>query len=184
MSRRGRRRPANPHPAVQIDIAEVIAQMRHVRRYLRRRGIKGADLRDVEQIVLVGAWQAIEAGRFRPDPAKPIDRTLRWWLIGIASHKVFHYRDRAHRRHERLRGLLFDVHADAWDENARLDAAADLDLFDTVQAKLRLPALMRAHGYKFREIAVHLSIPLGTASSRIIHGRARFRVLMRLRGRR
>jgi RNA polymerase sigma-70 factor (ECF subfamily) len=158
--------------------------MRHVRRFLRQHGVEGADVYDVEQVVLLSAWRAIETGRFRPDPAMPLDMALRRWLIGIAFNKASHLRTRAHRRHEQLRGLMFDVLADAGDEDARLDAAGDLALFATLRAKLRLPVLLRAMGYAFHEIAGRLRIPHGTGVSRVGYGLARFRLLLRLRGRR
>ena len=186
MTRRGRNRPASPHPAVRIDIAAVIAQMPHVRRYLRRQGIENADACDLEQGVLLGAWQAIEAGRFRPPPAMPVAKALRRWLIGIASNKVSHLRDRAHRRRERLDGLLpkVDVIAYEWDEDDRLDALADVASLASVREPFRTVLVLRVQGYELRIVAAAVAAPIGTTANRERLGRAQLRRILRARGRR
>jgi len=186
VTRRGRNRPANQHPAVRIDIAAVVAEMPHVRRALRRMSVWPSDVADLEQGVLVGAWEAIEAGRFRPPPSMPVAKALRRWLVGIASNKVSHLRDRAHRRRERLDGLLpkVDVIAYEWDEDDRLDALADVTGLASVREPFRTVITLRVQGHELRVVARAMSTPLGTVANRERLGRAQLRRILRARGRR
>ncbi|WP_437491617.1 RNA polymerase sigma factor [Sorangium sp. So ce1014] len=73
-------------------------------------GIRKRDRADVEQHVLLGAWNAIRRGKYRPDPRdKPRD-ALRKWLHGIAWRQAAHYFDSAWTRravlHAEPLGLL------------------------------------------------------------------------------
>lgn len=54
-------------------------------------GVPNRDRADVEQVVIVAAWRAVERGLYRPNPKlKPRD-ALRKWLHGIAWRQASHY---------------------------------------------------------------------------------------------
>ncbi|AUX28150.1 MULTISPECIES: sigma-70 family RNA polymerase sigma factor [Sorangium] len=54
-------------------------------------GVPARDRADVEQGILVGAWQSVRRGMYRPDPTEDARKALRKWLYGIAWRKTGHY---------------------------------------------------------------------------------------------
>jgi RNA polymerase sigma-70 factor (ECF subfamily) len=153
-----------------------------VRRMLLRFGVASADLDDVTQEVLLGAWQAIREGRFRPRGGSPLDGSLRAWLCGIAFRQSSHYRNVAHRRRE---VPVPDFRTAMGAEGSyRLDdqlvARAVLRKLRVLSPELQEVLALAAGGATGDEIAEVIRTPLMTAASRIRRGRAVFaRVLKR-----
>lgn len=88
-------------PAAQASqlLDEVYALIPYVRVVLRARGVPRRAEEDVVQSVLIGAWQAITSGRYRPDP----NASLRAWIAEIARRQAAKYRRWARpRRAEQL----------------------------------------------------------------------------------
>jgi RNA polymerase sigma-70 factor (ECF subfamily) len=63
--------------------------------------------------VLLGAWEAIQACRYRPDPLRHPRHALRAWLHGIAWRQASHYRESAYVRREILRGASLALAGEA-----------------------------------------------------------------------
>ena len=184
MTRRGRCRPANPHPTVYLDAAALVAETVFIRRVLLHMGFRGTDIDDLCQVVIIGAWRSMIAGRFRPDPAMPLKRILRLWLVGIAWRQASHWRERAFRRREVLRW-------DPWAHGGEPFEQADLrhDARETVAALGRLRAqdqrilILAAQGIGVVEIARHLLCGVPTAGTRLRCARRRFAALLARRER-
>ncbi|WP_437903578.1 sigma-70 family RNA polymerase sigma factor [Sorangium sp. So ce327] len=126
------RPPAARHPRKRPSMAEILAERGIVLATLA--GIPKRDRADVEQQVLVNAWNAVRRGLYRPDPRdKPRD-ALRKWLHGIAWRLASHYVHSAWARravlHPSPLGLLrepvgVDMHAQI-EAREVLDAMASL----------------------------------------------------------
>jgi RNA polymerase sigma-70 factor, ECF subfamily len=71
---------------------------------LRALHVPARDREDLLQTVLLGAWKAIRARRYRPDPRRHPRHALRAWLHGVVWRQVSHYQDKAHVRCEILCG--------------------------------------------------------------------------------
>jgi RNA polymerase sigma factor (sigma-70 family) len=78
----------------------ILAERRTVAGVLRDCGVSPADLDDLTQEVVVAAWRAIKAGRYRPNPSADASLVLRAWLRGVAWRQATHWRDRSWRRRE------------------------------------------------------------------------------------
>ncbi|WP_437629902.1 RNA polymerase sigma factor [Sorangium sp. So ce854] len=150
-----------------MDITAILDHTPFVRRTLRARGVLPADLDDLTQDTLLGAWRSLHAGRFRPSPALPPADALRRWLAGIASRQASHDRDKAHRRHElpavdpdRLSAFA------APSPEARLVARGLLRAFHRLRPELREILALAATGLSQHEIAASLSLPRPTVATR------------------
>ncbi|WP_236644420.1 sigma factor [Sorangium cellulosum] len=66
-----------PHPAVHLDAAALLAHRPLIRATLRARGVLPANLDDLTQETVLGAWRSIRAGRFRPSPEQAPGDALR-----------------------------------------------------------------------------------------------------------
>jgi RNA polymerase sigma-70 factor (ECF subfamily) len=177
-----RRREAPPfaeHPAVFVDTKDLVAQMPDVRRFLRFLRVRGSEVPDVAQDVLLGAFRSMKAGRFRPFPGLPVAESLRRWMFGIAWRLASRHRDRAHVRRERSAGLLLVLRFDPVGPEEQLDARRALRLLVQVGEPYRGAMLERADGAKHREIAEEQGVPVPTASKRILVGRKQFRSAIR-----
>ncbi|WP_437711014.1 RNA polymerase sigma factor [Sorangium sp. So ce448] len=176
-------RQQSPHPAVYLDPTALLAHTPFIRRTLRARGVLPADLDDLTQDTLLGAWRSLRAGRFRPSPALPPTDALRRWLAGIASRQASHDRDKAHRRHElpavdpdRLSAFA------APSPEARLVARGPLRAFHRLRPELREILSLAATGLSSLEIAASLSLPRPTVATRLRLARRLFaRALTRSR---
>ncbi|WP_437783417.1 RNA polymerase sigma factor [Sorangium sp. So ce1097] len=171
------------HPAVYLDPTALLEQRPLIRRTLRARGVLPADLDDLTQDTLLGAWRSLRASRFRPSPALPPADALRRWLAGVASRQASHYRDKAHRRHElpavdpdRLAAFA------APSPEARLVARGLLRAFHRLRPELREILSLAATGLSLLEIAASLSLPRPTVATRLRLARRLFaRALTRSR---
>lgn len=92
--------PAAPRFPAHPPMDAVVTEAPFILTTLRRCGVPSRDRRDVAQLVLLGAWQAIEAGRYRPDPSMEPRSALRVWLHGVTWRHASHYRERSSVRHE------------------------------------------------------------------------------------
>ncbi|WP_437293003.1 hypothetical protein [Sorangium sp. So ce426] len=92
------------HPVASPSIEVLWAERPFVALLLRALHVPARDRDDLLQTVLLGAWKAIRARRYRPDPLRHPRHALRAWLHGVVWHQVSHYRDRAHVRCEILLG--------------------------------------------------------------------------------
>ncbi len=166
-------RPPEPHresppPAVYLEAAALLEQRPLIRSTLRARGVRAADLDDITQETVLGAWRSLRAGRFRPSPGQPPADALRTWLAGVALRQASHYRDKAHRRHEvpavdpdRLAPLA------APSPEERIVARGLLRGFHRLRAELREVLALTATGLTMREIAAALAIPRPTVATRL-----------------
>ncbi|KYF76586.1 hypothetical protein BE11_47595 [Sorangium cellulosum] len=136
--RKGARRPpAARHPRKRPTMEAILAERGIVLATLA--GIPKRDRADVEQQVLLGAWNAIRRGKYRPDPRdKPRD-ALRKWLHGVAWRQAAHYFDSACVRravlHAEPLGLLH--------EPAGPSLEAQLQARDVLEALADLPPWQR-----------------------------------------
>ncbi|WP_437609775.1 sigma-70 family RNA polymerase sigma factor [Sorangium sp. So ce834] len=172
-----------PPPAVYLDPTALLEQRPLIRRTLRARGVLPADLDDLTQDTVLGAWRSMRAGRFRPSPSAAPADALRAWLAGIAARQGSHYRDKAYRRHEappldphRLSTLA------APSPEARLVARGLLRAFHRLRPELREVLALAATGVTSHEIAASLSLPRPTVATRLRLARRLFaRALTRSR---
>ncbi|WP_437765665.1 sigma-70 family RNA polymerase sigma factor [Sorangium sp. So ce764] len=166
-------RPPEPHhqpahPAVYLEAAALLEQRPFIRSALRARGVCVADLDDVTQETVLGAFCSMRAGRFRPSPDQPPGDALRAWLAAVALRQASHHRDKAHRRHEvpavdpdRLSALA------APSPEERIVARGLLRAFHCLRAELREVLALTAAGLTMREIAAELAIPRPTVATRL-----------------
>lgn len=91
-------------PALSPSIEALWAERPFVARLLRTLRVPARDRKDLLQTVLLGAWEAIRASRYRPDPLRHPRHALRAWLHGVVWHQVSHYRESAYIRRTILRG--------------------------------------------------------------------------------
>ncbi len=105
-SRTRRRAHSGPkealHPAVSLSIDALWAERPFVALLLRALHVPARDREDLLQAVLLGAWEAIRARRYRPDPRRRPRAALRAWLHGVAWRQVSHYWESAYVRCEIL----------------------------------------------------------------------------------
>ncbi|WP_437731187.1 RNA polymerase sigma factor [Sorangium sp. So ce1335] len=87
-------------PAVSPPPGALLAERRLIEATLVACGVPARDCEDLLQIVLVAAWSAIQAGRYRPHPRAHPRRALQAWLQGIAWRQAGHHLGRAHVRRE------------------------------------------------------------------------------------
>ncbi|KYF72346.1 hypothetical protein BE15_32740 [Sorangium cellulosum] len=84
-----KRPPAARHPKQRPTMQAILAERGIILATLA--GVPKRDRADLEQIVIVAAWRAVERGLYRPDPKlKPRD-ALRKWLHGITWRQASHY---------------------------------------------------------------------------------------------
>ncbi|MGK3974146.1 RNA polymerase sigma factor [Sorangium sp. So ce118] len=156
------------HPAVYLDAPALLEQRPLIRSTLRARGVLPADLDDLTQDTLLGAWRSMRAGRFRPSPALPPADALRTWLAGVASRQASHYRDKAYRRHE---APPLDPHRlstfAAPSPEERLVARGLLRAFHRLRPELREVLSLAATGLTMHEIAAALALPRPTVATRL-----------------
>lgn len=91
--------------ARRLTAKEILGQVRLVRAAIASglRGTQGAtreDVKDLSQDVFLAAWEASEAGRYRPDPSMEPARALAVWMRTLAYHRVRHHRASARVRRE------------------------------------------------------------------------------------
>jgi len=85
--------PVRPEPRADFDaIFEQYAP--YVLRVLPRLGVRPSDVDDVAQDVFLAVYRSLERFEGRS--------SLKTWVYGICIRVAMNYRDRAHRRHERL----------------------------------------------------------------------------------
>ncbi|KYF92848.1 hypothetical protein BE17_01210, partial [Sorangium cellulosum] len=139
-----------------------------IRRTLRARGVLPADLDDLTQDTVLGAWRSMRAGRFRPSPALSPADALRTWLAGVASRQASHYRDKAYRRHEAppLDPHRLSTFAGPSPEE-RLVARGLLRAFHRLRPELREVLSLAAAGLTLHEIAAALALPRPTVATRL-----------------
>ncbi|WP_437530378.1 sigma-70 family RNA polymerase sigma factor [Sorangium sp. So ce726] len=98
-SRTRRRARSTPnealHPVVSPSTEALCAERPFVAVLLRALHVPARDREDLLQTVLLGAWEAIRARRYRPDPRRHPRAALRAWLHGVVWRQVCHYRERA-----------------------------------------------------------------------------------------
>ncbi|KYG07643.1 hypothetical protein BE21_28295 [Sorangium cellulosum] len=78
----------------------ILAERRWIAARVTSGGVPRRDREDVVQAVIVAAWMAVEADRYRPDPSVAPRRALLGWLFGIVWRKVGHHVNRAWVRRE------------------------------------------------------------------------------------
>ncbi|AUX25133.1 hypothetical protein SOCEGT47_056770 [Sorangium cellulosum] len=98
--RRGAKRPpAAQHPPAFPSIEALMAEQGLIVGTLIKSGVPRRDRADVAQQVLLGAWQSVKRGMYRPDPRLEPRVALRNWLRGVAWRNASHYVLSAYVRH-------------------------------------------------------------------------------------
>ena len=164
--------------SLYVDETELVRELPLILKVLRANGVRARDLDDVAQDVLLGAWLAIQEGRFRALPGPGADRRtgLQRWLTGIAWRQASHYRDRAYNRYEvpfSHPGQLVAGEVPSPDAQVAAREALRLAVPELPPGCLDVMALS-ATGATIAEIAEELGIPEGTAASRRRRGRMLF----------
>jgi RNA polymerase sigma-70 factor, ECF subfamily len=172
------------YPAAHPPIAAVLAERRTLAATLHLSGVCDRDLPDMVQVVVLAAWQAIQAGRYQPDPACPPAASLRAWLLGIAWRQASHYCERSYHRHEvpvadPYRVLHNKAGRNPYDQLAARDALRALAALPARYVDI-LTAV--ALGQEVADFASEHKLPAATAWSRLRHGRAAFREYLAGRG--
>jgi RNA polymerase sigma-70 factor (ECF subfamily) len=134
-------------------------EVSHVRSYMERAGALPDDLDDLMQEVAIGAFRAITAGRYRPNPAVQPRLVLRSWLIGIALKQFTHVRDKAHRRYEVLCWDPCRGHESTQDPGPQCAARDELAALNALPAWASDALLLVGEGFTFAEIAALRGIP-------------------------
>ncbi|XXX73175.1 RNA polymerase sigma factor [Sorangium sp. So ce134] len=133
-----------------------------IRRYVERRGFRGADQDDMVQEIFHGAARSLP--RFDPRLA-----TMRTWLLRIAFNLTSNERKRAHRRHEALwpDEALDELSGDAPDSETRLIEAQRSEIL--AELLLEVPPMRREilvardlEEAAVEEIAEERAMPRGT----------------------
>jgi RNA polymerase sigma-70 factor (ECF subfamily) len=169
--------------SLYVDETELVRELPLVRKVLRANGVQERDLDDVAQDVLLGAWLAMQEGRFKALPGTGADRRagLQRWLTGIAWRQASHYRDRACNRYE----IPFSqpgqyVSREAPPPDAQIAAREALRLaVPELPPECAEVMALSATGATIAEIAEELGIPEGTAASRRRRGRMLFALSLR-----
>jgi RNA polymerase sigma-70 factor (ECF subfamily) len=169
--------------SLYVDETELVRELPLILKVLRANSVRQRDLDDVAQDVLIGAWQAIQEGRFKALPGTGADRRtgLQRWLTGIAWRQASHYRDRAYNRHEipfSQPGQYVAGEAPPPDAQVAAREALRIAVPELPPECLEVVALS-ATGATIAEIAEELGIPEGTAASRRRRGRMLFTLSLR-----
>jgi RNA polymerase sigma-70 factor (ECF subfamily) len=144
-----------------------------VRALLLYRGVRRADVDDVVQEVLCGAWRSMEAGRYQPSSAMTPAESLERWLYGIAWRQANHYRESAWVRRVVLTPKPPGDAAPSHEE--RFAAWEALQLLDCIpQWAAEVLVLHYAEGYEAHEIADTSGVGVNTAVNRIRLARRHF----------
>jgi RNA polymerase sigma-70 factor, ECF subfamily len=167
-----RPRQPSPSPPVYPPIAAILAERPSLTRMLLNRGVPSRDVDDVLQMVFLGAWKAIEVGRYRPDPRADPQRVLRAWLYGICWRQALHHVERACTRHEISM-------ADPWAriKEPRIDPTDGIGGAEVFAALWTLPLwarqilLLAAVGHDVTELAKLIRISVSTATNRLRRAR-------------
>ena len=158
-------------PLPQPDLLAAIPRLRRYARVLTG-DINRAD--DLVQDTLARAWEKRRLWASGTD--------LRAWLFTI-MHNVF-INQRALARRDRLQVSLDDgaEGEEAWQIPVRAEQYTRVELTELVQHVGRLPAdqrevllLAAVEELRYEEIAIALSIPIGTVMSRLSRARAKLR---------
>jgi len=165
--------------SLYVDETEFVRELPLILKVLRSNGVQERDLGDVAQDVLLGAWLAVQEGRFKALPGTGADmrKALQRWLTGIAWRQASHYRDRACNRYEVPYGrpgqLVAGEEAPPPDAQFAAREALRIAVPELPPECLEVLALS-ATGATTAEIAEELGIPEGTAASRRRRGRMLF----------
>jgi RNA polymerase sigma-70 factor, ECF subfamily len=165
---------ARTFPPAAPGVAILLAERSTLRAVLRMSGVSDSDLDDAVQQCVVGAWLAIRASRFRPDPAVPLVGALRRWLVSIAIRSASHFRERAHRYREipsgcaRFVGLgIASASSSAAAPEAHVRAKETLRALSRLRPERREVLALTGLGWRQQEIARDLAIPEGTVATRL-----------------
>ncbi len=167
--------------SLYVDETELVRELPLIRKVLRSHGVRERDLDDVAQDALMGAWRAVQEGRFRILPGADVRKAVQRWLTGVAWRQASHYRDRACNRYEipfSQPGQYVAGEAPPPDTRVAAREALRLAVPELPPECLEVLALTAA-GATIAEIAEELGIPEGTAASRRRRGRERFALSLR-----
>jgi RNA polymerase sigma factor (sigma-70 family) len=131
---------------------------------------------EVAQDTFVLVWR-------RPEAFDPARGSLQAWLLGVAHNKAIDLVRREQSRRRTVEALLAEAESGEVAEDERLEG---IEARQGLQTALRLlpppqrEAVVLAYfgGRTYREVAVELGIPEGTAKTRLRDGLARLRHLM------
>ncbi|WP_441291912.1 RNA polymerase sigma factor [Sorangium sp. KYC3313] len=166
--RKGAKRPpAARHPRKRPTMQAILAERGIVLATLA--GIPKRDVADVEQQVLINAWNAIRRGLYRPDPRDEPRAALRKWLHGIAWRLASHYIHSAYVRravlHPSPLGLLPEVVGP--NLHAQIEAREMLQVLDELPGWLREALLAVDAPEPLTEHARQRGMSPSTAASRL-----------------
>ncbi len=166
---------------LRVSGAELVRELPLIRQVLRARGVRERDLEDMAQEVLLGAWRAVQEGRFLLVPGDDVRAALQRWLPGVAWRQASHYRDKAYNRYEIPYGRPGQfVAGESPPPDAQVAAREAL--------RIGVPKLppeclevveLAATGATTAEISEELGIPEGTVATRRRRARERFTLSLR-----
>ncbi|WP_437958571.1 sigma-70 family RNA polymerase sigma factor [Sorangium sp. So ce119] len=123
-----------------------------------------ADVDDVAQEVLLGAWRALQAGQFLPAGGS-IGAALARWLRGIARRQA-----RYHRRRSARRGVAVrpdDLVEPAVGPDLSLERRAELAALGELAGAQQLVLVLMAEGHSVEEIGDITGVHPSTAWARL-----------------
>jgi RNA polymerase sigma factor (sigma-70 family) len=160
----------------RVSEAELVRELPLILKVLRANAVRERDLDDAAQDVLLGAWLAVQEGRFRALPDADVRTALQRWLVGVAWRQASHYRDRAYNRYEipyGRPGQFVAGEAPPPDAHAAAREALRVAVPELPPECLEVLALV-ASGATTAEIAEELGLPEGTVATRRRRGRMLF----------
>lgn len=157
-------------PAVMVPIGEIIAHRRTVRTTLLRSNIPRQEVEDLEQIVHFAAFQAMQAGRFRPGRL-PLKRAIPAWLVGIAWRSAMTYHASPQRRDVPSGVIVVEEYAEGPPPEVRLEARDALRQLAKLPGKHRLALIAVGLGERTHDVATWLSVSRITMARWLRDGR-------------
>lgn len=151
---------------------------------LRKLGVSSADVDDVAQEVLCGAWRSIQAGAFRPSSGKPFQEAFLSWLRGVAWRHASHHRQSAWQRRARPTADVSEYPDEGMAlQEARVAACEDLQALVGIPGWARQVLMLHCgEGRGPSEIARAQGCSINTARNRLRLARRHFVRALRRRG--
>ncbi|WP_437647825.1 sigma factor [Sorangium sp. So ce362] len=155
---------------MDVDFSCVWRERALIRAALRRAGVALSDVDDVAQDVLLGAWRALQGGRFTPPAGVSVGAALRPWLRGIAWRQARDHRRRSARRGVELRPDELVEPAPTAD--ACLERRAEVAAVGELAVVQQLLLQLAADGHSIDEIAMTTGADRSTAWARLREARS------------
>jgi DNA-directed RNA polymerase specialized sigma24 family protein len=160
-----------PFPPVRPTAAELLCEVKVIKRWLRRYGVDPVDVEDMTAEVVIAAWRAGQENRYRPDPMKPDRVALIGFLYGVAWRVAASFLDLARHRYESPRGAADMADGGSANIEDAIIARDEMALLAGVRFDRRMIMIAHAAGCPMGDIAEAAGINPSTAWSRLRQGR-------------